>query len=333
MGSFVRWLVDTHGMPAFKEVYAYGDWHGVYGQKPEALIADWERFVDRHSVDESRLEMARFKYSRNSIFKKVCARTIAELRRQARNAESSGDYERAIDLQTDIHGFQKKSPDPGLEIARLLVKLEQWDDATALLDELLARSGKAALKPKTRAKVEELRADILWQADRRADAAQAYERCLGFGHSDSERRLLQLKLLGTTTEDHDEARFAFQYLFESKGRTRALWTARQWTDHAPADPLARYLLGLQLYSAGLSSEAVPYFQGAAGSLALNVLDEQRRVLLARALANTDALDEAHTVWTALLDADSSRVRLLAVEGLDRIRFARDEDLPAHPVAP
>jgi len=333
MGSFVRWLVDTRGMDRFKEVYAYGDWEGVYGQSTDTLVAEWEAFVDSAVVDDSRLELARFKYSRRSIFGKVCARTIAELRRQARNAEGQGDYARALDLQTEIQGFQKNKPEPALDIARLLVKLERWDDATALLDALLARSGKSELKPKTRAEVEELRADILWRADRRAEAADAYSTCLGWGHSDGERRALQLKLLGTTTDDEEEGDLAFQYLFESSGRPRLLWSALQWEAYAPDDPMARYLVGFQLYSAGLPEDAIPYLQGPPATLSHTELDEQRQVLLARALARSDRPDESMAVWVRLLGAHSSRVRLLAVEGADRLRFDRNEPLQPHPKAP
>jgi len=333
MGSFVRWLVDTRGIARFKEVYAMGDWQGVYGVGTEALIAEWEAFVDAHEVDDARLEMARFRYSRRSIFGKVCARTLAELRRQARNADSQGDYERALSLQQEIQSFQPASSEPGLEMARLLVKLQRWDDAMTIVDELLARTGGRALRPRSRAEVEELRADILWQADRPEDAAEGYERCLGYGHTDAEQRKLQLKRMGSTTEDEDRADFAFHYLFESKGRTRTLWAAREWADHAPDDALARYLLGFQLFSAKLRTESIPHLAGPPGTLALPELDEQRQVFLATALAGEARYDEARAVWIRLLGAHSSRVRLLAVEGLDRIRFAQGQPLEAHPKAP
>ena len=333
MGSFVRWLVDTRGIDRFKEVYAMGDWQGVYGVGTEALIVEWEAFVDAHEVDDARLEMARFRYARRSIFGKVCARTLAELRRQARNAEGQGDYERALSLQQEIHSFQPASSEPGLDMARLLVKLERWDDAMAIVDELLARTGARSLRPRSRAEVEELRADILWQADRPEDAAEGYARCLGYGHTDAEQRKLLLKRMGSSTEDGERADFAFQYLFASKGRTRTLWAARAWADQAPGDSLARYLLGFQLFSAGLQTESIPHLAGPPGTLALPELDEQRQVLLATALAGQARYDEARAVWIRLLGAHSSRVRLLAVEGLDRIRFAQGQPLEAHPKAP
>jgi len=333
MGSFVRWLVDTEGIEKFKELYAYGDWEGVYGRQPQDLVTDWEAFIDQLDIDESRLEMARFKYSRRTIFKKTCARTIAELKRKADNARRRGDFERALSLQSEVLSFQKGEPEPGLDIAKLLIRLERYDEATTILDEMLARTGKRHLKPKMRAQVEELRGDILWQAGDRGSAAGAYQECLGWGLSDGERRQLALKIRGATTPDTAFSERTYSYLFETKGRTRLVWATRAWVEVAPDDPLARYLLGFQLSQGGLATEAIPYLQGAPGVLAHTALDEQRRLMLARALGRADRMDEAHAVWVQLLGAQSSRVRLLAVEGIDRLRFGRGETLESHPQAP
>ncbi len=333
MGSFVRWLVDTRGIEAFKKVYAYGDWEGTYQQSTDALVAEWEAFVDQYQIDQSRLELARFKYSRNTIFKKVCARSIAELKRRADNAKRRGDYTQALALQQEILGFQQGTPEPGLEIARLLVDLEQWEEAQQLVDELRNRTGRRALKPRTRAVVEQLRADILWQADQQDAAAEGYRRCLGWGLSDAERRTLTLKLFGTTTDDTDTRTFVFDYIFASDTRSQYLWTARNWAAHTPDDPLVRYLLGYQLTAARMPGEAIDYLAGPPGTLSTTELDEQRQILLARALSRTGQFDDARSVWEHLLNAHSSRTRLLAAEGVDRVRFAQGESLPTHTVAP
>lgn len=335
MGSFVRWLVDTRGLDDFKRVYKAGDWEGVYGVPVDVLVNDWEAFVDGLPVDESRLELARFKYSKRTIFKKTCARTVAELRRKARIANGQGDYERALELQRTIAGFQgkKKSDDASLDIARLLIRLDRTEEAIAMLDELLGRTGKRRLKPKTRAELLELRADQLWKAGEKSLAAEDYDACLGWGHNDADRRRLALKRLGSQTDDPELSDLAFRYLFRSGGRVRPVWTAEAWHDRDPDDPLGRYLLGFQLVQAGMTDEAIPYLEGAPGSLSIRSMDEQRRLLLARAYHRAGRFDEAQRVWTSLEVADSSRVRLLAAEGLDRLRFAQDLPLPARPPAP
>lgn len=333
MGSFVRWLIDKHGIEKFKTVYRNGDWTGVYGQSTALLVGEWESFVDTLDIDESRLEMAHFKYSKKSIFGKTCARTLAELRRQARNAEGRGDYATALDLQQQILGFQKKDAEPGVDIAKLLVQLERFDEATDILDEMLARTGKRALKPKTVAEVEELRGDILWQAGKHEAAMSAYQNCRGFGLDDGERRRLTLKQIGLDHADEPIGTQVFRYLFDSSGKTQMLWSALAWTEVAPDDPLPRYLVGFQLSQSGLTEESLPYLEGPAGLLADTDLDEQRRLLLAKAVQKNGDYDTAERLWSELTQASSSRVRLLAVEGIDRTRFAQHKALTRHPQAP
>jgi hypothetical protein len=138
MGSFVRFLIDTYGIAAFQQVYAHGDFHAVYGKPVDALISEWEVMVDGLQIDEARVELARLRYGRGSIFQKTCARTLAELRRRAEGAEAQGDWEKALRLRRDIAHHQGKDEQGGVEIATLLVRLGRHDEAIQILDQLLA---------------------------------------------------------------------------------------------------------------------------------------------------------------------------------------------------
>ena len=138
MGSFVRFLIDTYGVSAFHEAYRMGDWDRVYGKSIHALITEWEVFVDGIPVDDGRLELARLRYAKGSIFKKTCARTLAELRRQAEGAEAQGDWDRALRLRREVQSHQKRDEEGDLNIAQLLVKLGRHDEALTLIDKLLA---------------------------------------------------------------------------------------------------------------------------------------------------------------------------------------------------
>jgi hypothetical protein len=94
MASFVRWLIDTRGIEAFEKVYAKGDFEGVYGKPVKALIGEWNEFVDAIAVDDATLARAQARYDKKSIFEKVCARTIAQLDREASAARGSGNSTR-----------------------------------------------------------------------------------------------------------------------------------------------------------------------------------------------------------------------------------------------
>ncbi|MBT9557269.1 MAG: hypothetical protein IV100_14615, partial [Myxococcales bacterium] len=45
-GSFLRFLLETRGLDRFRALYDRGDLEGTYGEDQDALIAEWERFVD-----------------------------------------------------------------------------------------------------------------------------------------------------------------------------------------------------------------------------------------------------------------------------------------------
>jgi len=138
MGSFVRFLIDTYGVAAFHEAYRAGDWEQVYGKSIHALISEWEQFIDGIAVDDARLELARLRYAKGSIFHKTCARTLAELRRQAEAAEAQGDWARALQLRQEVKGHQNRDEEGDLNIAQLLVKLGRHEEALQLIDQLLA---------------------------------------------------------------------------------------------------------------------------------------------------------------------------------------------------
>ena len=62
----------------------------------------------------------------------------------------------------------------------------------------------------------------------------------------------------------------------------------------------------------MPTAALEYLSGPPGTLSTPELDDQRQILLARALARIDRFGDAQSVWERLLDARSSRTRLQAV---------------------
>lgn len=325
MGSFVRWLVDTHGIERFQQAYANGDFEGVYGAPAVDLVADWEAYVDEIAVSESKLELARFRYKRKSIFGKTCARTVADLKRQAWISENRGDYETALALWDQIRGFNKRGSDEGkrgLEEAELLAKLDRTDDATAILDNLLERTGKRRLRPAMRAKVLELKGDLLWQADRGDEGIGAWSEALTLGVSDGTRRQLQVKLRAASSDDPFVRRIGRDYLLNTDGARSALFEALTWARAQPADPIPRYLVGVQLYTAQEYAAAVDLLAGPEGTLPTVHLDEQRRRLLGTSLFWLHRLDEADAALSTLVDSESSRQAEYAREMRDRAAWLR-----------
>lgn len=324
MGSFVRWLVDTHGIAAFKEVYRRGHWEEVYGRSTDQLIGEWEAWVDQIEVPTDDTERVRHKHRRGSIFDRPCARTLAELGRQASNAESRGDAARALALRQEIRGHKRGDAQDGegLEIARLYGELDRHDEALALVDGLLAREGRRGPTPAMEARIRELRGDLLWRREAREEAAAEYGRCLAGAPGGNAARRLLVKQTAALHDDPAIAAGARSYFLAPHKRAGMLYLAMQWAERDPTDPLPRYLVGLQLRGAGECGAAIDWLQGPPGLIAAPALDERRRQLLGQCALETDALDLAERTWRTLLRADSGQVAMQAEEALRRVAWKR-----------
>ncbi|MFT5686800.1 MAG: hypothetical protein ACI8RZ_007757 [Myxococcota bacterium] len=323
MGSFVRYLIDTYGIEKFEVVYGEGDFEGVYGKKVRTLITEWEGFVDEIELTETDLQLARSRYSRRSIFERICARTIAEQKRQAGIAASRGEYDRSAAIWTAIIGFEPGSADHRLSLAGVLSDAGDHAAALSQVDELLTwdlSEGRAA-------RVTELRGDLLWHSDRRGEAITAYTASLTAGLSDGSRRRLEVKRLMTDGPATEATRLARRYLLGNLPRSTALYTLMQWADLDEADPLPRYLTGLLLTSMEEPAEAARWLGpdpvlSYPNPLPVTVLEEQRQLMHADALRLSGALDGAEAGYTALLGSDSHRITRLAELGLQRTTWRR-----------
>ncbi len=331
MGSFVRWLVDSQGIAAFQQAYRDGDFTAAYGRSAVDLIGEWETYLDEIEVSEADLEQARYLYRRGSIFNKTCARTVAELKRQAQNAQGRRDYGAALDLWRKVRRFAGNTDgDEGLEEAELLVKLDKNEEAVAILDDLLSREGPRHLKPASRARVLELKGDILWTGGDGPLAVEAWDETLNLGIPDGMRRRVEVKVAAASDPRPAVRSIAQAYLLDPNGRRSALYEALSWANEAPGDPLPRYLVGVQLFGAEEHGAVIDTLAGPPGLLPGPHLDEQRRRLLAEALFVARRLDEAEAVLLSLKGSESFRQSAFAAEYLDRIAFLRS--LAAAPAA-
>jgi len=142
MGSFCRWLIDTYGMPKFEKAYAYGEFEEVYEQPIETLVADWQAYLKTEvRLEDSDVELARFYFDRPSIFGKVCARSLAERRRQVTLLGKTGRYGEAADIMSSVVADDPTSPDYRHEWLRYLIAAGRLDDARQRAGELLAQEG------------------------------------------------------------------------------------------------------------------------------------------------------------------------------------------------
>jgi len=311
-GSFVRWLVDEYGISAFKRIYANEEWEAVYGKTVDTLTEEWEAFIDTIPVDGRAKSLALHRYDRRSIFQKACARSIAELRRKARLARNGDFFDQAAALQRRILEYQPQDKRAILTLAAILTDAGELDAASSVLDRLKEKD----LNPSLVARLKESRGDIAWLGGNTEAALESYEKCLGLGVSDSGQRLLTSKSHGIAQGSAE----AKAYLFGKIDQAWLLQRARSWAEADPDDPMPKYLVGLQLKAMGDYTQALEWLSGP--PLEQEVLEEERRRLLAETAHHLGLYASAESVWTTLLDSSSPRLRALAIEGVERVGWRR-----------
>ncbi|CAN0217996.1 unnamed protein product [Laminaria digitata] len=321
MGSFVKFLVDTYGIEPFKKAYRDGDFEAAYHKSASALVSEWEVYVDAIEVSEDQMELARYYYERPSIFGKVCARTIGELRRQARLARAAGDMTRALAMHDAILGFDPRNVSYQLAHTEALVDSGQLAAASKRLDELLQGD---ALVPQERVALEHLRADVYWRLGELDLAAKSYAECEAQGVPESTRRQLQVKRAILSGSSDTARELGKTYFLEQPAAATALYYPLRWMMEAPDDALAAYLAARRLWSVEMHQEALSLMPEDATALPSEELREELAFMRATASYHTGELDEAAKLFEGLASSRSIRLRITAREWLARVKWRRGE---------
>ena len=93
-GAFVRWLLDTRGAEPLRRAYRSGRFEPAYGASLAALADEWAAELVRQPVDPEAVAVARWRFSRPSLFEVRCPHhvpTAVRLARDGREAWEGGD--------------------------------------------------------------------------------------------------------------------------------------------------------------------------------------------------------------------------------------------------
>ncbi|MFU8802369.1 MAG: tetratricopeptide repeat protein [Bradymonadaceae bacterium] len=316
MGSFVRYLIDTYGIENFKVAYGRGDFQRAYGKSSDALVGEWEDFLETIELTGRQQEVARYLYDRPSIFGKVCARTLAELQRQSTLAAASGDLVGARRIYERIIGFDPLNTGYHLSYARLLVRAGAMEDALEVVENELVRE----LEPVLQAELLALRGDLSWHLDQFSNAQIAYSGCLEVGVPVDMERALAVKKASLKQDDPSMRRLAYHYLLGQDGNAVKAFFAMEWLRQEPENFFANYLVGRQLWSAGQWEWALPFLEKAQHSMGVEILDAEASRMLGQCYFFLDRLDDARGQFEELGHQEITRYREEAREWLDRIQW-------------
>ncbi|MGM0556512.1 MAG: hypothetical protein ACQEVA_09070 [Myxococcota bacterium] len=318
VGSFVRFLVDTYGIEKFKQAYPRGDFERAYGKSPEALIAEWRAYLAEREPDEREMALARFFYDRPSIFEKVCARRLAELRRQAKAAAAAGEVGRARTLYHDIIAFAPDRLDYRIEYARALEQADAFDEALEVARDIHTR----AEAPVERARALHLLGDLHWRDERHGAATRAYDECLEVGVPSGTQRLLSVKRHVLQHGSAHEIELASEYLLgENKGEL-SLYLPIEWVMADPMDPLGNYLVGRRLWAGREWRRSLRYLETTAHWLPSGVLHDETTLMLGQSRYFLGDLPRAVAHFKRLEGSSRARYNTLASEWMRRIHWKR-----------
>ena len=325
-GSFLRFLLETRGLDRFRALYADGDLESTYDEGQEALIAEWERFVDdREKVpltadDEA---LARFQFDQPGRFHRICTLEIAGWEVDAAKAKSLGDLNGAVDLHRRIVSFDGADADKRAALMEALIDGGRFAEARDVGETV--RDDDAGASGVLRARTSVRLAELLWLEGRHDDAFAAWKALADVPIDDGTRRRL-LVLIGLSA--HPEPAFRAQLLeYLIKGSPSGDAATEMLAAMAlryPQEPLLLYLLGRRQDGARLNDAADKVLGRALDAgLAPELLRFETRRLRAQLAFRLDRLEEAEARYSALaVDASSLGLAGELLEWAERCRFFR-----------
>jgi len=250
-GSFIRYLVETHGPEKFQVLYAQGDFDKAYQRPLEALASEWEAFLDQIPLDQAAVSQAFARFRRGSIFTRPCAREIAKLQTEATQMLSSDPAE-ALALFRRCARIQPDEPSFRSGEARALEKLDQNAEAARVLAELAER---VKSEPALEADVAMAQADLAWKRANVEEVANHLRRVIDLKPRPSLERMARIKRAALAAPKSGGPIWAY---FAEEQEEMKLLRLREALDLDAGDRYARYLLGRKSTQLGAPSLGLRY---------------------------------------------------------------------------
>jgi hypothetical protein len=318
-GSFIRFLIDTRGIERFGALYRSNDFATAYGAPLDALVGEWERFIDALPLDEDQLRIAEHRFRQPGIFEKICAHTAANLALEGYQRLDAGDVEGATERLMKLLSYSPARTDPLLALARSLARRGSLEPARALAER--ARDTPGATE-KSRLQALEVLADLDWRAGRVEPARDTYHQILTRHLSAASDRLALAKL-GAMDRPADVQSALQSILLGEISSTRALVHLTRLAAALPDDALVHYLLGFRLEQVEDWTIGADEMQLALrGPLPGPAIEREARLALGRLTLRAGKASQAAAQFAAIARTSSSAAdRALAEDWAERAALA------------
>jgi tetratricopeptide (TPR) repeat protein len=131
-GSFLRYLMDTHGTDKLKTLYATGNLEETYGHSTSDLISSWRGFLSDRSrvpLSDADRKLTTFRYDAPGFFSQVCALETARWAREASVESSEGNFGEALELRQKILASDPNDPFKHFAVLQALISAGKLKDA------------------------------------------------------------------------------------------------------------------------------------------------------------------------------------------------------------
>lgn len=259
-GSFVRFLLDTHGADKLRALYRAGGtpahFPTIYGQPLDALEEAWHAQLRATPLDADDAAVARDRMRRPGIFARPCPHVVARRLSEATTLARSGRAPEAVALLRVICG---RDPDPIHRLA-LAGALERAGELDAARAELAAIAAAETTSAPAAAQALVARTDLEARAGDLGAAAAAARAAAAMPLDEAARRQLGVRLLALEAPP-PLGPLLRRYLFEDAGRpdpspTLLLHDAEAIARGAPESGLGPYLVGRLLVDADAHAAAL-----------------------------------------------------------------------------
>jgi hypothetical protein len=326
-GSFCRFLLDRFGADKLRAIYrSAGDFAVVYGLSLAELEKSWRAFLETQPLDARDEARAKERFRKPAIFRKVCARELAERVAEARDRMGSMP-DAAASLLDSVCRDDPDEPVYRLDRADALAAAGAGDKALALVGPMVDDE---SLTWSVRGRAASLIGAIEFHAGHFAGAAAAAERSLALATEENELRTAWAKRRALADEG---ARRTLGRVLFGDGPAHAtdpalvVFLVDEFARFHPEEALGPYLVGRQLAGRDPKLALAPLAQacpldgpGLAVPLEPAFLKECRRLYGEAAFLAGD-LPLARRIHETLRDqATLQSDRLRATDFLERIAW-------------
>ena len=320
-GSFLRFLLDSHGAAKLRALYrSGGDFEAAYGEPLATLEAAWRQMLATIELPPASVEAQRERFRGGSVFARPCPHAIAARRDRALRAYGAGDRSGAIALQRHVCDDAPEEPRHRLDLADMLAGGSAADHKEAeSIWTALARDAEQVTSTLRVEVLERLARDAARRDDRAAVSARIHE-AAALPIDSNERRQVDAELFALA-HDGPAAMPLYAYFFLPSPLSNAM-LARWAALVEPELGFTHYLVGLQRSEPGQWATAADELDRA---LALGLPNPafERNAARRLALAGYRSHDPARVARAIAVLSGAGMTtsdKLLAKDWQDRLAF-------------